>query len=158
MRTLVYRPDRGEGGKNLRGGQCKHNREQKSALPLTCWCSCCWRLLFHLCVVIPAARWDGSTATSSPNNYFAGNHNRFPDILQESLISTMSRVPQRSLDPLSASPVRKNACLLGGVGGYSRSRTAPSCPRMIGHIAAAVRIPIESCGVIPESDARGVCV
>lgn len=71
----------------------------------------------------------------------------------------MSRVPQRSLDPLSASPVRKNACLVCVCvgGGYSRSRTAPSCPRMIGHIAAAVRIPIESCGVIPESDARGVC-
>lgn len=75
-----------------------------------------------------------------PPNYFAVNHNRFPDIRQGSLIPVMSRVPQRPLDPLSASPVRKNACF----GVYSRSHTAPSCPRMIGHIAAAVRIPIET--------------
>lgn len=40
------------------------------ALPLTCLCLCCRRLLFHLCVVIQAARWDESTATSS-SNYFA---------------------------------------------------------------------------------------
>lgn len=107
-RTLVCRPDRGDGGQ-LRRGKCKHKREQKPARPLTCWCPCCWRLLFHLCVVIPTAPWDGSSATSSPN-YFAVNHNRFPDILRESLISTMCRVPS------SASLVRENACL--AVGGW----------------------------------------
>lgn len=80
-------------------------KKKEIALPLTCSCSCCRRLLFHLCVVIRPARWDESTATSS-SNYFAVKHTRLPLTRQ---VESYPCVTRRPVARVSASLTRNYA-------------------------------------------------
>ncbi len=116
-------------------------------------CFCCRRLLFGLCVVIQAARWDESTATSS-SNYFAVKHGRFSSCPSGESYPRVTRcvAVSRCLSERIVDLEWRIICL------YFRLCTAPSRPVVISHIAAAVWIPSGSGGVIPENTARGVCV
>lgn len=107
------------------------------ALPLTCLCLCCRRLLFHLCVVIQAARWDESTATSS-SNYFAVKTHRIAwkkkKKVGSSLIPVSHGVPQFPVARACASLSGNNASFVFTFA--HEKKTAPSHPAMISHIAA----------------------
>lgn len=130
------------------------------ALPLTCLCLCCRRLLFHLCVVIQAARWDESTATSS-SNYFAVKTHRIAwkkkKKVGSSLIPVSHGVPQFPVARACASLSGNNASFVFTFA--HEKKTAPSHPAMISHIAALLL-----CGSQVEAVAcsrktpQGVCV